>query len=136
MTPKIYPLFLCLFFLASCNSKTQSQSPIVDTTTHTIKLTDSSKAKLENALKDIIKSNTSPGDTTISGRYINQEKYNNGDFYITIKTKDSTITLINLSSLKDDEITKLKKSGDNITLTYNQSNKTVKFLSTQNELEK
>jgi hypothetical protein len=136
MRPKIYPLFLCLIFFASCNSKTQSQSPTIDTTTHTIKLTDSSRAKLENALDDIVKSNASPGDTTISGRYVNQGKDNNGDFYITIKASDNTITLINLSPLKDDDIARLKKNGDNITVTYNQSDKTIKFLATQNEPEK
>ena len=136
MRPKIYPLFLCLVFLASCSSKTQSQSPTVDTTTHTIKLTDSSREKIANALEDIIKSNASPSDTTISGRYVNQGKNDSGDFYITIKTTDSTITLINLSPLKDDEIAKLKKNDDNITVTYNQSDKTIKFLETQNEPEK
>jgi hypothetical protein len=137
MTPKIYSWFLCLIFLASCNSsETENQNPTVDTTTHTIKLTDSSRAKLENALGDIIKSNASPGDTTISGRYVNQGKYNSGDFYITIKTKDSTMALINLSQLKDDDIAKLKKDGDNITVTYNQSDKTVKFLAADYEQEK
>ena len=135
MTPKTYLLFLCLFFLASCNNA-KTQNTNVDTTTHTIKLTDSSKAKLENALDDIVKSNASPGDTTISGRYVNQGKYDKGDFYINIKADDSTITLINLSPLKDDEIAKLKKNGDNITVTYNQSDKTVKFLVADYEQEK
>ena len=134
--PKIHLLLLCLIPLVACNSKTQSPIPSIDTTTHTIKLTDSSKAKIENALYDIIKSNASPGDTTISGRYVNQGKNDSGDFYITIKTNDSTITLINLSPLKDDDIGKLKKNGDNITVTYNQSDKRVKFLAADYEPKK
>ena len=135
MRLKTYPLTFCVIFFASCNNST-IQNRTIDTTTHTTKVTDSAKAKLINALNDIIKSNASIGDTTINGRYVNQGKYNNGDFYITIKTIDSTITLINLSLLKDDEISRLKKNGDNISVTYNQSNKTIKFLSTQNEPEK
>lgn len=135
MTPKFYSFFLCLIYLASCNTSITNDTTI-DTTTHTIKLTDTTKEKLVDALGDIIKSNASPGDTTISGHYVTQGKYDNGDFYITIKSNDSTVTLINLSPLKDDEISKLKKNGHNITLTFNQSDKTVKFLAAKYEPEK
>jgi hypothetical protein len=124
-----------LIFLASCNSSA-TQNTGIDTSTHIIKLTDSSKAKLENALDDLIKSNTSLGDTIISGRFVNQRKYDNGDFYITIKADNNTINLLNPMPLRDDEIAKLKKDGNNITLSYNSFDKTVKFLSTQNEPEK
>ena len=46
------------------------------------------------------------------------------------------MTLVNLAPLKDDEITNLKKSGDNMTATFNRADKTIKFLSTQNERAK
>lgn len=68
----MYSSFLCLFLLATCNSST-NQGTNVDTTTHVVKVADSSKENLKNALGDLIKSNTSPGDTTIKGRYVSQE---------------------------------------------------------------
>jgi hypothetical protein len=138
MRPEIYSLFLGLIFLVSCDGpKSQNRNPAVDTKkSHTIKLTDSSRAKLQNALADIVKSNASSGDTTISGRYVNQGKYDNGNYYITIRTNETSVTLINLSLLKDDEISKLKKNGDNITVSYSQSDKTVRLLSADYETEK
>ena len=136
MTRKIcYPI-LYLIFVVSCDSQ-RTETTIKDTTSKTIKLTDSSRTKLVNALEDIIKSNATPGDTTITGKFVNQGKYDNGDFYITITTDGSTITLTNpMSPLKDDEIAKLKKNGNNITLTYNSSDQTVKFLSVNYESKK
>jgi hypothetical protein len=128
MIQKTSRWFLCLFFLASCNTSNK-QDPIVNTTTHTIKLTDSSRKKLITALEDIIITNARTGDTTISGKFVNQGKNDKGNF-ITVQTNDRKITLVNLLPLKEGEIGKLKRSGDNITVTYNQSNNTVKFLAT------
>lgn len=53
-----------------------------------------------------------------------------------IKTADSEMTLINLSLLQNQEIARLKKSGTNITVTFNLSDKKVKFLSAEYEPEK
>ena len=116
--------------LISCNN-IKSEAETKDATTKTFKLTDSSRAKLINALDSIAISNSDPDDITISGRFINQGKYDRGEYYLTIETeKDSSLILINPMPLKETEISKLKKVGDNITLTYSQSSKTVKFLVT------
>lgn len=136
MTPKIINFILPVVLTISCDSSTKTQTKSIDTTTKTIVLTDTSEAKLLNELSDIAKSNSSPDDITISVRFIKQGKYNNGDYYIAVKTNDSTLTLINPMPLKDNDIAKLKKDGNNITLTYNSSTKTVKFLAAEYENEK
>ena len=86
----------------------------------------------------LVTSNSSPDDTTITGRFINQGKFENGDSYITVKTKnDSIMILIDpMTPLEPTEIVRLKKDGDNITLTYRESHKTVKFLATDYERQK
>lgn len=136
MTFKSSICILGIILCSSCNnSKTQSETQ--DTTSATIKLTDSSRAKLINALDTLVTSNSRPDDITISAKFINQGKYDNGDSYITVKTKnDSLVTLINPMPLSESDIVLLKKDGDNITLTYSSSDKTVKFLAADYEPKK
>ncbi|HEX7457531.1 MAG TPA: hypothetical protein VF301_03765 [Ginsengibacter sp.] len=42
----------------------------------------------------MVTSNSSPDDTTITGRFINQGKFENGDSYITVKTKNDSIMIL------------------------------------------
>ena len=92
------------------------------------RLTDSSREKLIGMLDTVIASNASPDDTTISGRFVNQGKGENGDFYITIKTEnDSLVVLTDPMPFSEEEIAKFKKNGNNVTVTYRTSDKKVKF---------
>jgi hypothetical protein len=131
---KTFILTISMILVASCNSS-KTPTANTDTTSKTIVLTDSSRKELVNALDDIIKSNAKPDDVTISAKFVKQGNYDNGDSYITIKTKDSTLTLINPMPLKEEEITKLKRDGNNVTLTYSSSDKTVKFLAADYQTE-
>jgi hypothetical protein len=127
---------LILLLITSCNNS-QTRNITVDSTSTTFIVTDSSREKLVNALGDIIKSHSGPNDISVTGQFIKQGKYENGDAYLTMKTGDSTITLLNLMfPLKENEIGKLKKNGNNLTVTFDSVNKKVKFLSVLFEQEK
>jgi hypothetical protein len=129
---------LGIILLASCNNSSSQTDSVTPLARIAVKLDDSSRSKLLSALDSVVESNSAPDDITISGRFISQGKYENGDNYIIVSIKsDSSITLINpLGPLKDGEITKLKKEGNNITLTYSASDKKVKFLAAEYESEK
>ena len=135
MTTKNIIILLGLILLASCKN-TQNNTETNNTSNKTVVLTDSSRAKLKSALEDVITSNSSSDDITIDAKFVNQ-MYDNGNSYITVKTGDeSSITLTNPMPLDETDISKLKKEGGNITLTYSASNKTVKFLAVNYEPEK
>ena len=71
---------MSIVFLISCDtSKTQTERK--DTGNKTTGLTHSLRSKLTNALESIVEQNSNPDDVTISGKYIEQGKYNNGDYY-------------------------------------------------------
>ncbi len=135
MTKNTSYIILGVIILVSCNSAA-TKTANVDTTTKIIKLTDSSRKAVVNALEDIVNSNATEGNTTISGRFVSQKKFSTGEFYIFIKVGDSTIRLINLTPLKDDEIAKLKKEGNNITVMYNDIDRKIKYLAEVFEPEK
>ncbi len=132
MTINTTYILLGVILLVSCNSGA-TKTTNVDTSTKIIKLTDSSRKVVLNTLEDIVKSNSAQGDTTISGRFVSQKKFGAGELYIFIQIGDSTVQLINSAPLKDDEIAKLKKEGNNITVTYNAADKKIKFLSEEFE---
>jgi hypothetical protein len=128
-----FVLLLISVLLVSCkNSKNKTITS--DTTSKTVILTDSSRAELIRMLDTVVKSNSKKGDITIDARFISQGTKENGDSYITLKTKnDSLIVLNDPMPLKEGEIAKLKKEGNNITVTYNASDKKVKFIATEFE---
>ncbi len=88
-------------------------------------------------LDTVIASNASPDDTTISGRFINQGKRDNGESYITLKTEnDSLVVLTDPMPFSEEEIAKFKKVGNNVTVTYRSSDKKVKFAAADFEQQK
>ncbi|HVY76328.1 MAG TPA: hypothetical protein VG890_15975 [Puia sp.] len=109
-----FAMLFLLFLAVSCNSISR-QTASTDSAI-TIRLTDSAKDKMVDTIDSAIESNASPNDTTLSARFIRQETKGDGNVYITVQANDSILTLINLLPLKDDEISKLKKRGNNITL--------------------
>lgn len=137
MTTKNNILILGVFLLASCKNNQNGTATLDTNSKAVVVLTDSSKAKLADALEGIITSNSSPDDISINAKFIDQGRDSKRGSWLTIKTEnDSIVTLINPMALNETDIAKLKKDGNNITLTYTASDKTVKFLMANYEPEK
>ena len=128
---------LCIVALVSCKNPGHP-TPKPDTTATTFLLTDSSKAALIKELDTIVASNSASDDITVDARFVDQGKDKNGNAYITLLLKgQKSITLNNpMPPFKPEEIAKLKKKGDNITVTYSNSDKKVKFLAADFEPDK
>lgn len=123
---------LCIFIItylvdASCND-TRSKLDKKVITSDSINLNDSSAERITNSLQDILQDNANTDDTTISGHFERQWQNQDGEQLISLKIGDTTITLINLTPLKEDEIRNLKKDGPNITVTYRTLDKKVTLL--------
>ncbi len=116
-----------VFFASSCHSQKGdvNDKKLMSTT---IKLDDSSRKFLINALTAIVDSNASADDVSIDAAFVSQGKLDDNNDYLILKKNDSIIKLINPMPLREEDIHKLKKEGDNISLTYRASTRKISLL--------
>jgi hypothetical protein len=127
---RVIRIFIGCFLLISCesNSKNTTKKTPDSKNSNAIIVRDStSKAYLVGILDSSIKSIDKP--VTITGKFIKQEKYDDENYFLYIKTNDSVLILNNKMPLEEDDIKKLKKEGNNLTVIYSKNDQTIKFLS-------
>jgi tetratricopeptide (TPR) repeat protein len=89
-------------------------------------------SSLANSLINMV--NSIPNGVGFSGRFVKQEKLNDDTYSLFAKdSSNNLISFITSMPLSEDEIGRLKKSGDNITLVYTintdtKTNKTIKVV--------
>jgi hypothetical protein len=130
MVIKAFIILASCLFVESCTNGDKKNSQAQNKNSKVI-LDDSLKSELSDSIVSLARQ--IPDGITVSGRFIEQNKLDNATFLSIQLEKDSVLVLNNPMPLSEDEIKLLKKKGNNITLTYSESDQNIKFIATQND---
>jgi len=122
-------VFALTIFISCNDSKIHTKE--TGDSAQTITLTDSSREGVVKVMDSLIALSTEPGDTIISAEFVRQWQDNDGIYYLTVKmANDGLIVLTNPTPLDQHLISKLKKHGDNLILSYSLLDQTINRLGT------